>query len=145
MKFLSGNKEIHEVFGLDDVMQIHTRGVVEAGKFPEIEFSIMLKNKYCSYMEFGSVQLKYNSRSKIFQMSNVYVSPQYRNRGYGKQMISLAVDYAKEYKPVGVFSVVFKTSDPTAVLVCKSCGFGATYYDKHKNVWNMERGIWLDC
>lgn len=141
MKFLAEHLSMSETWEVDITTWIYANGTIKTDDVLSADFTILLKNKFATYTEFGSVQITYDRVNCVYKIYNVYVAPQYRNKGYCTIMISMAVDFAEKYCIDGVCTIVANAGNEIEKRVFEKNCFKAEHYDKNKKCWRMTRRL----
>lgn len=141
MRFLDEQLNISKTLEVNETMLIFANGNISFGNILSADFTILLKNKSSTYTEFGSVQMTYDSTNRVYNIYNVYVAPQYRNKGYCTIMISMAIDFAEKYCIDGVCTVIANVGNDAEKRFFEKNFFKAEHYYKNEKCWRMTRRL----
>lgn len=141
MKFLAEHISVSETWEVDKTLWLYAGGVIDTQNGSDARFTILLKSKTSTCKEYGSVFMVYDRINRVYKIYNVYVAPQYRNKGYCAIMISMAVDFAEKYCVDGVDTVIADAKNEIEKHIYEKCGFKVKFYDKYDKRWRMTRGL----
>lgn len=98
----------------------------------------------CSDGPVGSLIIRYiNGNPKILRLGWVLADPQKRGQGYGKKMISLALQYAFDILGADTVTIGVYENNTPAYRCYRSCGFGPSteltdhYSDVNGEQWKV--------
>lgn len=87
----------------------------------------------------GFTGLKYQEWNNTIKVIDIFVHPNYRSKGYGKELINFLISYLKKKKEYRTLIVEAPSLNPVLILYLKNgfriCGFNDRYYsNKSKEI-----------
>lgn len=74
----------------------------------------------------GHAALRKTERRGVYSVSYLYLAPEYRSRGLGRQMVALLEDYARTHLAAAELVLVARDYNPRALSCYRRCGFAET-------------------